>query len=480
MAEFKATTGFSNILNVCVGYIEIEALSETSTTKVPRSVRIVVLGSGFAGIEVLKKLQKTFNRDKEIEIILVSKDNFFLFTPMLPEVSTGMVETRHILTPVRSFCKKALFYQAEVESIDLERRIVHLKYSIGRDSQPITIHAQTIDYDYLIIALGSETNFFGIPDFENYSFTMKDIDDAITLRNHVIDVLEQANLEHKNEQLCTALLTFIVVGGGFNGIETVGALNDYVRGTIKNYYYNINPTFARVILVEAGKKILEQVDEDLGEYALKRLESKGVNCMLNTQVKKVTAEGIVLNNDNSIPCYSTIWTAGVIPGKLIVNLKCEHDKGHRIVTNSFLEIPGHEGVVYAIGDCASITDTNTGKTYPPTAQHAIAQGRVAANNVIYEIKRIGEKKRIVYKSKGMMAEMGKRDGIASLYGIKLHGFMAWWMWRSFYLGNLPTRSKRLKVLLDWTMDLFFKPDVSYFTYPQGLVKSRKSSKTKMK
>lgn len=480
MAEFKATTGSSNILNVCVGYNEIEALSETSTTKVPRSVRIVVLGSGFAGIEVLKKLQKTFNRDKEIEIILVSKDNFFLFTPMLPEVSTGMVETRHILTPVRSFCKKALFYQAEVESIDLERRIVHLKYSIGRNSQPITIHAQAIDYDYLIIALGSETNFFGIPDFENHSFTMKDIDDAITLRNHVIDVLEQANLEHKNEQLCTALLTFIVVGGGFNGIETVGALNDYVRGTIKNYYYNINPTFARVILVEAGKKILEQVDEDLGEYALKRLESKGVNCILNTKVKKVTAEGIVLNNDNSIPCYSIIWTAGIIPGKLIINLKCEHDKGHRIVTNNFLEIPGHEGVVYAIGDCASITDTNTGKTYPPTAQHAIAQGRVAANNVIYEIKRIGEKKRIVYKSKGMMAEMGKRDGIASLYGIKLHGFMAWWMWRSFYLGNLPTRSKRLKVLLDWTMDLFFKPDVSYFTYPQGLVKSRRSSKTKMK
>jgi NADH:quinone reductase (non-electrogenic) len=461
-----------------VVYNEIGALSKKSTTKLAKCVRIIVLGSGFAGIEVLRKLQKTFTRDKEIEIILVSKDNFLLFTPMLPEVSTGMVETRHILTPVRSFCKKAIFYQAEVESIDLERRKVHLKYSIGNNSQPVAFRAQQVDYDYLIIALGSETNFFGIPDIENHSFTMKDIDDAITLRNHVIIVLEQANLEHENEQLCAALLTFIVVGGGFNGIETVGALNDYVRGTIKNYYHNINPTLVRIVLVEAGKKILDQVDEDLGEYALKRLEAKGVNCMLNTQVKMVTTESIVLNDNNSIPSYSIIWTAGVIPGKLIVNLKCEHDKGQRIVTNHFLEIPGHEGVVYATGDCASITDAKTGKTYPPTAQHAIAQGRVAANNVIYEIKRKGQKKKqIDYKSKGMMAEIGKRDGIASLYGIKLHGFLAWWMWRSFYIGNLPTRSKRLKVLLDWTMDLFFKPDVSYFSYPQRLGKSRRSEKS---
>ena len=456
-------------------------MSKKSTKNLAKCERIIILGSGFAGIEVLRKLQKTFIRDKEIEIILISKDNFLLFTPMLPEVSTGMVETRHILTPVRSFCRKALFYQAEVESIDLERKKVHLKYSIGNNSQPVAFRAQEVDYDYLIIALGSETNFFGIPDIENHSFTMKDIDDAITLRNHVINVLEQANLEHENEQLCAALLTFIVVGGGFNGIETVGALNDYVRGTIKNYYYNINSTLVRIILVEAGKKILDQVDEDLGEYALKRLEAKGVNCMLNTQVKKVTTESIVLNDNKSIPSYSIVWTAGVTPGKLIVNLKCEHDKGHRIVTNNFLEIPGHEGVVYATGDCASITDTKTGKTYPPTAQHAIAQGRVAANNVIYEIKRKGQKKQIDFKSNGMMAEIGKRDGIASIYGIKLHGFLAWWMWRSFYLGNLPTRSKRLKVFLDWTMDFFFKSDVSYFTYPQRLgIKSRRSEKAKMK
>jgi len=295
---------------------------------------------------------------------------------------------------------------------------------------------------------------------------MKDIDDAVTLRNHVINVLEQANLEHKNRQLCNTLLTFVVVGGGFNGVETVGALNDYVRATIKEFYKNIHLTDVRIILVDAGRMILEQIDEDLGNYALKRLEAKGVNFILNTEVKNVTADNIMLNDGTSIPCYSIIWTAGVAPSKLISTLKCEHDREHRIMANNYLEILGYEVAVYVIGDCASITNPDTGKPYPTTAQHAIRQGRTAANNIIFEIKAKGRKEQLDYKSRGMMAEIGKRDGVATLFGIKVHGIIAWWMWRSFYLGNLPTRSKRLKVLLDWTMDLFFKPDVSYFTFPR--------------
>jgi len=450
-------------------------INERRTKKLSGSKRIIILGSGFAGIEALKNLQKEFHNDKGIEISLISKDNFLLFTPMLPEVSTGMIETRHILTPVRSFCKKASFYQAEVMSIDLEKRKVHLKHSIGRYSQPFSLHTHILDYDFLVIALGSEPNFFGMRDIENHSFTMKDIDDAITLRNHVIDVLEQANLEHEDKQLCATLLTFVVVGGGFNGIETVGALNDYVRGTIKEFYNNIYPPDVRIILIDAGKKILEQVDEDLGEYALKRLQAKGVNFMLNTVVKKVTPESIVVNEGNSIPSYSVVWTAGVASSKLIANLNCEHDREHRIIANNFLEIPNYQGVAYAIGDCASIVNPGTGKAYPQTAQHAIRQGKLAAKNIIFEIKGKGKKKEFDYKIKGMMAEIGKRDGVATLFGIKFHGFIAWWMWRSFYLGNLPTKSKRLKVLLDWTMDLFFKQDVSYFTFPQRH-RNKRSSK----
>ncbi len=440
---------------------------ETRTKSLSESKRILILGSGFAGIEALKNLQKEFDNDKKIEIVLVSKDNFLLFTPMLPEVSTGMIETRHILTPVRSFCRKASFFQGEVESIDLGERKVFLKHSIGRLSQPVSLRIHILDYDFLVIAMGSEPNFFGMRDIENHSFTMKDIDDAVTLRNHVINILEQANLEYKNRELCSKLLTFVVVGGGFNGIETVGALNDYVRGTIMKFYKNIYPEDVRIILVDAEKMILEQIDEDLGNYALKRLESKGVKFMLNTVVKNVTAESILMKDGTSIPCYSIIWTAGVTPSKLIAALKCEHDRENRITANNYLEMPVYERVAYAIGDCASITNPSTGNAYPPTGQHAIRQGKTVAKNIIFEIKGKGRKQQFDHKTGGMMAEIGKRDGVATLFGIKIHGFIAWWMWRTFYPGKLPTRSKRLKVLLDWTMDLFFKLDVSYFTFPHS-------------
>jgi NADH dehydrogenase len=371
-----------------------------------------------------------------------------------------MIETRHIITPVRSFCNKATFYESEVESIDLVNRKVFLKYSIGKQSDHPVHGEKILDYDYLVIALGSENNFFGISEIRAHAFTMKDIDDAITLRNHVISVLEQSNMVHENRELSHKLLTFVVVGGGFNGIETVGALNDYVRTTVKDFYKNIYPTDVKIVLVNASNRILEQIDEDLGEYALHRLKAKGIDIMLNTEVSGATTNNIILKDGTSIPTYTIIWSAGVTPSKLVSTLNCKHDKGKRIMANNNLEVFGYERVVYALGDCASILDPNTGKPYPATAQHAIREGRVTAHNIIAEIKKKGHKKQLDYKTKGMMAEIGKRDGIATLFGIKLHGFIAWWMWRTFYLGNLPTKRKKLKVLFDWTMDLFFKPDVA--------------------
>ncbi|MGB8935896.1 MAG: NAD(P)/FAD-dependent oxidoreductase [Candidatus Nitrosopolaris sp.] len=427
------------------------------------SKHIVILGSGFAGIAVLKNLQKEFNNDSSVEITLVSKDNFILFTPMLPEVASGMIETRHVVTTVRSFCKHANFYEANVESIDLGNRQIVIMHTIGRQSRPSDWREHTLKYDYLVITLGSENNFFKMSDIEKYSFTMKNIDDAIILRNHIINILEQAHVEEENSELRKNLLTFVVVGGGFNGVETVGAINDFVRESIKDYYKNIYMTEVRVILVNTSDKLLEQIDEKLGKFALEKLKASGVEFIMNTHVNGATANSAKLDNGTIIPCYTLIWTAGVTPSKLIANLPCEHDKGHRIIANNYLEMLGYEDVVYALGDCASITDPHTGKPYPPTAQHAIRQGKVAAKNIISAIKgkREGKKKKFDYKTKGMMAEIGKRTGVAILFGrIKLHGFLAWWMWRTYYLANLPTSKKKLKVMGDWTSDLFFKPDVA--------------------
>jgi NADH dehydrogenase len=443
------------------------------------SQHIVILGGGFAGIGVLKKLQKKFQNDSDVEITLVSKDNFILFTPMLPEIVSGMIETRHIVTPVREFCKKAKYFEANIKSIDFDNKKVAISHIIGRytskkgqqgDKDNDNFHEHTLNYDYLVIALGSENNFFGNKDIENNSFTMKSIDDAIALRNHIIRILEQANIEQDNHDLRKSLLTFVVVGGGFSGVETVGSVNDFVRDTIRQYYPNIYMTDVRIILVSATDKILEQIDEGLGKFALEKLEENGVEFIMNSKVKGATKEKAILDNDTEIPCYTIIWTAGVTQNDLIANLNCEHGKGHRILANNYLEVKNYENEVYALGDCASVTDPQTGNPYPPTAQHAIRQSDIVADNIMLSIyaKRRGKekleenkKKVFNYKTKGMMAQIGKRTGVAILFGkIKLHGFLAWWLWRTYYLANLPTIKKKLKVIGDWTSDVLFKPDVS--------------------
>jgi NADH dehydrogenase len=440
-----------------------------------QSKRILILGSGFAGIHVLGKLQKKFGKNKLIEIVLVSRDNFLLFTPMLPEVATGNIETRHIVTPVRSFVKHAKFYEAEVESIDLSSREVALTHNVGRQLSPSGTDFHILTYDYLVLALGSVTNFFGMEEARKNSLTMSDIDDAIILRNHVLNILEQANLEKSNVLLSKQLLTFVVVGGGFNGIETVGELNDFVRDTIKKYYWNINMAHVRVILVSADDKILTQIDEELSQKAMERLKTKGVEFILGHQVKRVTENSVTLDDGSSINSFSVIWSAGVTPSKLVSGLRCEHDKHHRIVANRYSEVSGYEGEVYSIGDCASITDPDSGKPYPPTAQHAIKQAEIAAHNIICDIQeKKKDKKKIDYKNRGMMAEIGKHYGVAMLFGFKFHGFFAWWLWRTFYLTHLPSFKKKIKVMTDWTSDLFFSPDVAMI---KRFVNTKASSNT---
>lgn len=431
---------------------------------------IVILGGGFGGIGVLKDLQKEFNNNENVQITLVSDNNFLLFTPMLPEIVSGTIESRHIVTPIRSFCKNSRFYEAQVKSLDFTRKQVTISHNIGRhDVETDKIHEHIINYDCLVIALGSEDNFFGNSNIQKYGFTLKTIEDAINLRNHIIKVLEQAVIEQSDSVLRKALLTFVVVGGGFSGVETVGAINDFVRESVKKYYPDLYMTDIRIALVSATDKILEQIDEELGEFALQKLKANGVEFIMNSKVKDVTIENALLDDNTSIPCYSVIWTAGVAPNHIITNLTCEHDKRHRIITNSHLEVKGLEDIVYALGDCASIINPNTGKPYPPTAQHAIRQSEIVSYNVASFIKkkingkndRNHRKKEFNYNTKGMMAQIGKRTGVAILFGkIKIHGFLAWWLWRSYYLLNLPSSKKKIKVMGDWTFDLVFKPDVS--------------------
>jgi NADH dehydrogenase len=434
------------------------------------------LGGGFAGIEVLRRLQKAFQDDISIDLRLVSRDNFLLFSPMLPEVSSGMIETRHIVTPIRSFCNRARFYEANVESIDLKDKHVTISHRVGRETGPIDSRTHILKYDFLVIAVGGETNFFGMADLPEHAFTIKTIGDAIILRNHVINMLEQADVEDEDEDLKTSLLTFVVVGGGFSGVETVGELNDFIQDSIKHYYHNIKRENAQVILVNSGTRVLPEVTEDLSEFTLQKLRENGIKVILNSRVTGATINSVKLNDGSEILTHTLIWAGGVKPGSLVANLVCERDKVGRIIANNNLEVQGISTTnVYALGDCASITDPNTGKPYPPTAQHAIRQAKVAAENIISSVKsssisvqqRNNNKKKIFdYKTKGIMALIGKRNGVGILFEHKVQGFLAWWLWRLYYLGNLPTIEKKLRVIVDWSIDLLFKRDVTRLkTFP---------------
>ncbi|MGC1134556.1 MAG: NAD(P)/FAD-dependent oxidoreductase [Nitrososphaeraceae archaeon] len=436
-------------------------------------IRVLILGGGFAGIEVLNRLQKAFQDDVRVDITLVSRDNFFLFTPMLPEVSSGSIETRHIVTPIRTFCKRARFIEANVESIDLKYKQVIVSHKIGKETDSLEQRDHVLEYDYLTIALGGETNFFGNTEIEEHSLTMKTVGDAMLLRDQVINMLEQADVEHEDEELKKRLMTFVVVGGGFSGVETVGELNDFIRDSIRDYYHNLEKNDVKIILVNSGDRLLPEVPAELADFTLQKLDTNGINVMLNTRVSGATSNKIKLDDGSTISSHTLIWAGGVKPDPLVTRIdNCEHDpKSGKVISNSYLELKGWNNV-FAIGDCAFISDPNTKRPYPPTAQHAIRQAKVAANNIISAIRQkmssssVTERslarkvEEINYQTKGIMALIGKRNGVGVISGYKVHGIVAWWLWRIYYLGNLPSIEKRFRVMLDWGIDILFKRDVT--------------------
>ena len=465
--------------------------------------RILILGGGFAGVEVLRRLQSKFQTNVGIEITMVSKDNYMLFTPMLHEVASGMIETRHIVTPIRAFCNRSRFYSAIVEDIDLKNKRVIIRSSattpLGNTDRSTVEHdilelknTRSLYYDYLVIALGSETKFFGMSDVQQNAFTMKSLNDAINLRNHIVYLLEQSDQLPSNyattdtssnntyKDLQKRLLTFVIVGGGFAGVETAGEINDFIKDSAKDYYHNIDSNNIRTIIIQSGNRLLPEMSEELAEFALQKLRNSGVEVILNTRVVGATANSVKLSNDTIIPTKTLIWSGGVSPNSLITNLTCEHDKSGRIVVDKYLEVPQFKGV-YALGDCAYITDLYTGKPCPPTAQHAIREGAVVAKNIISTIadeRRLDEREAFNYKTKGMMASIGKRTGIGNLLGIEVQGFLAWWIWRNYYLVNLPTLQKKIRVMSDWILDIFFKRDVTMFkTFVEEEGKEKENIKT---
>ena len=433
--------------------------------------RILVLGGGFAGVECCLKLESYFGNNSGIEITLVSEDNFILFTPMLPQVASGTIETRHIVTPIRTLIKKIKFYEGKIKYVDPHGKSVAL-YGTN-ENRGMLIH-----YDFLVVALGSKTNFFGMKNVEENSYQMNTINDAILLRNRIIDLMEQAENE-TDPILRKALLRILIVGGGFAGVETAGELNDFISD-ISEYYPSIDENDVKVTLIEATTEILNGFPQKLASFAKDKLVERGINVILDAGVTSFDGKEVLLKSSsksnkvllsdssqqkghfqlvkiNSISSRTLVWTAGVAPIDLIKESLFQTHKG-RIIVNEYLQVPQFPEV-FAIGDCSIFDPALSMKAFPPTAQIAEAHAKTAANN-LKELVRGGEMTKFDYSWKGQSAIIGKRTGIASFFGINISGFLAYILWRNLYLSKIRSSDKKFRVWLDWTLDLFFKRDIS--------------------
>jgi NADH dehydrogenase len=414
-----------------------------------RLIRILILGGGFAGLTVAMELERSLGRDPSIETTLVNRENFFLFTPMLHEVAASDLDLTTIVNPARKMLRRVRFIAGEVDRVDIEQRVVVVSHGFDH-------HQHTLEFDFLVLALGCVTNLYGIPGLQEYALTMKTLGDAMRLRNHLI-----AHLEEADSDCCKVkepLVTFVVAGGGFAGVETVAGINDFVRSALRSYP-NLTEEMLRIVLIHSGPVILPELKQQLGAYAERKLRQRKVEIRLNTKVQSFSGKTVQLSDGTTIDTNTLVWTAGTSPNPLLEAIPCEKEHRRLLVTAS-LNLEAWPGV-WALGDCAAVPDQRTCGFYPPTAQHALREAKVVAHNVIASIRGT-EQKRFSFSTIGQLAAIGRRTGVANILGINFSGFIAWWLWRTIYLSKLPRFEKKMRVAFDWTLDLIFSKDLVQF------------------
>ena len=411
--------------------------------------RVVILGAGFGGMSTAQRLERIFARDPSLEITLVSQSNYLLYTPMLAEVASSGLEPQHISAPIRASCPHTQFHRGQVVDINTEVQLVRVR-SGG------SVPTEDLPYDHLVLALGSVPNYYGLPGMAEHSFKLKTLEDATRLRNHIIGLLEDVDVEPDDEER-DSWLTFAVAGGGFAGIETIAELFDMVHSVLR-YYPNIRAKDLRFVLIHSRDRILPELGGRLGDYALRKLRTRGIEFMLNTRVAGADPGAVLLSDGSSVPTHTLVWTAGNQPNPLLKTLPCERNRAGAVVVNGTLQVEGLTNV-WAVGDCAQIPDFNhEGQSYPPTAQHALREGKAAAENIAATI-RGRPLKQFRFRAIGVLVGLGHRTAAAEIRGWQFSGLLAWFMWRTIYLSKLPGMEKKVRVALDWTIDLFFPRDI---------------------
>jgi NADH:quinone reductase (non-electrogenic) len=413
---------------------------------------VLILGSGFAGLYAALRFEKKLRDADDVDVTLVNRENYFSFTPMLHEVAASDLDLTHIVNPVRKLLRRVRFFLGDVESIDVAARQVVVSH--GSDG-----HTHAMPFDHLVIALGSTTNWYGLPGLEERALAMKSLGDAIALRNRLISQLEEADTEcAKKVGLRAALTTFVVAGGGFAGVETIASVNDFVRMALP-FYPSLSQRDVRFVLVHSGSVLLPELDASLGRYARRKLVARGVEVRTGVRVRAQGDAGVHLSDGSTLETRCLVWTAGTCPHPLLEALPCKKERG-RVLVGADLAVEGHPGI-WALGDCAHVPAPEGG-AHPPTAQHALRQARTLADNVIAALR--GRPTRpFSFRTIGQLATIGRRSGVAQIFGVRFSGFLAWWLWRTIYLAKLPRAEKKLRVMLDWTLDLLFSKDLVQYT-----------------
>jgi NADH dehydrogenase len=416
--------------------------------------RVLILGGGFGGVYTAMHLERSLGRRgrEEVEIALVNRDNYLVFQPMLPEVISGVINTLHVICPIRRLAPHARVYTREIERIDLERKTVRL--APGCRPKPLVLR-----YDHLVLALGTVLDDAKVPGMREHAMPFKYLGDGLVLRNHLVRMLEQADIENDADER-QRLLTFVVAGGGFSGVECAAELNDFVHAAIK-VYRRLRPKELRVILLQSAERILPEIDAGLAGFAHRILERRGIEIRLQTRLQAVTAEAALAGDKSGgdpclIPTRTTVVTVPTRPHALIAGLPCELDRG-KVRVDATLGVPGWDGL-WAVGDCAAVPQPD-GILSPPTAQHAIRQARLCARNILATFD--GRTRQpFQFTGLGKLGSLGRGAAVAEILGIKLSGLPAWFLWRAIYLAKFPGLDRKLRILTDWVLDVILPRDIT--------------------
>ena len=408
---------------------------------------IIIVGAGFAGLAAACELARLLPDPSNGDILLIDEDNFLLFTPLLAEAAGGEIDSRHIVHPVDHVSARIQFIEGTVTSIDLIKKTVDVKRGRkGSDLAPKQFQA-----DHIVIAVGSVTNFHDISSLAEIAIPMKKLEDAVAVCDRALACLEQASVEEDSGKR-KELLTFVVAGGGFSGVETTAALNGLLRDSLRKYP-KVPGEEIRTILINPGDRLLTEVDPHLAAYAHSELEERGVEIRMKTKISGAAKTYVEVEGGERIPARTLIWAAGVKPNPLVEQLACEKGKHDGIKVNTCCQVVGHQGI-WALGDCAEVPRANGKGTYAPTAQNATREGKLVASNIAAAL-RGGKATPFRYKPVGELALVGKHAGVASIYGHNFSGLLAWAMWRATYLTKMPGTSQKARILSDWLLDLIF-------------------------